>query len=364
MNNLAIQSEEIKSTAKAHILIVDDEEPVRTLLKRILEREGYACETAEDAQKAAALMLIHKFNLVISDVKMPGKSGIQFLEEIKTKRPEVATLIMTGLGDKQIADAAIEKGSYGFLHKPFQKTQVLATVAHALKCRSMDLQNQFEVENLEAIIKDQEQCLDQANIKLKNILQSIIKAMSMAIESRDPYTAGHQQRVANLAAAIASEMGYAEEDIQNLKMACLIHDIGKISVPAEILCKPGKLSAAEFNIIKDHARIGYTILKEIEFPYPLAQVIYQHHERMDGSGYPQGLKGDEIHPHAKILAVADVVEAMISHRPYRPGIEMDLVLEEIQLEKGQLYDPKVVDVCVRIIKTTNGKFFNNHFSNP
>jgi putative two-component system response regulator len=357
MNNLAIK-EDIKLAGavpgKANILIVDDEESVRIMLKRMLEREGYSCETAEDAQNASLILLTHKADLVISDVQMPGKSGIQLLDEIKQKRPEIATLIMTGLGDKQIVDVAISKGSSGYLYKPFQKNQVLANVSHALRCRSMELQNQFEVENLEEIITEQTQSLDQANLKLKKILESIVKAMSMAIESRDPYTAGHQQRVAKVAAAIASEMGYSEEQIQNLRMACLIHDIGKISVPAEILCKPGKLTDAEFNIIKDHPRIGYNILKEIEFSYPLAEIIHQHHERLDGSGYPLGLKGDQIHQDAKILAVADVVEAMISHRPYRPALDIEYAMDEIILKKGRLYDPESVDACLKIIK--NGDY--------
>jgi putative two-component system response regulator len=353
MINLAMKQQEsmtVKSISKATILIVDDEESVRTMLKRMLEREGYACETAEDAEKAILNLLSHKIDLVISDVRMPGKSGIQLMEEIKQNRPEIATLIMTGLGDKQIADAAISAGSSGYLYKPFQKIQVLASVSHALKARVLDLQNRFEMENLEGVITEKDRGLNAADAKLKKTLESIVKAMSLAIESRDPYTAGHQQRVAKVAAAIAAEMGYSEDQIQNLKMACLIHDIGKISVPAEILCKPGKLSEAEYNIIKDHPRIGYNILKEIEFSYPLADIIHQHHERLDGSGYPFGLKDSQIHLDAKILAVADVVEAMISHRPYRPALGIRIAMDEIISKKGRLYDPEIVDACQKVIE--------------
>jgi putative nucleotidyltransferase with HDIG domain len=351
MQNVAIKDEAQMMEGplkKASILIVDDEESVSAMLKRMLEREGYACQTADDAAKASLLLITHPFDLVISDVNMPGKSGIQFLEEIKQKRPEIAILIMTGLGDKKIADAAISMGANGYLQKPFQKTQVLATVSHAIRQRAIEMQNQFERENLEETICERTQSLDLANQKLKNILDGIIKAMSLAIESRDPYTAGHQQRVAHLASAMASEMDFSEERVQNLRMACLIHDIGKIAVPAEILSKPCKLSDAEFTIIKDHPRIGYQILKEIAFSYPLAEIIYQHHERMDGSGYPLGLRGDQIHQDAKILAVADVVEAIISHRPYRPALGIDMAMDEIRMKKGRLYDPEAVDACLSL----------------
>lgn len=353
MNNLALDAivpMESGNINKATILIVDDEESVRKFLKRLLEKEGYICATAEDAEKAICFLLANRIDLVISDVQMPGKSGLQLLEEIKQHQPEVATLIMTGLGDKQIADAAIEKGSCGYLYKPFQKTQVLANVSHALRCRAIDLQNRFEMENFELIIDEKNQSLTQANLKVKNILESIIKAISMAIESRDPYTAGHQQRVAKLVAAIASDMGFSDEHIQYLKMAGIVHDIGKISVPAEILCKPAKLTDAEMNIIKDHPRIGYNILKEIEFPYPLAEIIYQHHERLDGSGYPNGLTKEHIHEDAKILAVADVVEAMISHRPYRPALGIEFAMDELKQHAGRFYDPKAVDVCCRLFE--------------
>jgi len=361
MNNPLLKQDVLPASpaiiGKANILIVDDEESVRTMLKRMLEREGYMCEVAEDAQKAGFILLTRNIDLVISDVQMPGKSGIELLDEIKQKRPEIAILIMTGFGDKNIAEAAISKGSFGYLHKPFQKTQVLASVSYALRARLMDLQKRFEMENLEVIINERTENLDQVNIKLKLVLDGIIKAMSLAVESRDPYTAGHQQRVAKLAVAIASEMGYSEEQNQNLRMACLIHDIGKISVPAEILCKPSKLTDAEFNIIKEHARIGYNILKEIEFPYPMADVIHQHHERLDGSGYPRGLKSEQIHPDAMILAVADVVEAMISHRPYRPALPMELAIKEITAKAGKLYEDRVVDACLSLFP--GGRFKYN-----
>ncbi len=186
--------------------------------------------------------------------------------------------------------------------------------------------------------------------KLEQTLLQTIEAIAATLEARDPYTAGHQRRVAALARAIAQEMGLSDEEIRGLYLAASIHDLGKIHVPAEILSKPGLLSPVEFELIKIHPQTGYNIIKDAQFPWPIAQMVLQHHERMDGSGYPQHLKGEQMLPEAKILAVADVVEAMSSHRPYRPGLGLDAALEEITKYRGVLYDPAVVDSCIALFR--------------
>ena len=183
---------------------------------------------------------------------------------------------------------------------------------------------------------------------LRKALGGTIEAMALTVETRDPYTAGHQRRVSNLARGIATEMGVSKDQIQGVRMAGVIHDVGKISVPGEILSKPGKIGANEFGIIKEHPRVGYNILKTVDFPWPIAQIVLQHHERMDGSGYPDGISGDNILIEARILAVADVVEAMASHRPYRAALGIDLALNEISKNRGSSYDSKVVDACLRL----------------
>jgi PAS domain S-box-containing protein len=195
----------------------------------------------------------------------------------------------------------------------------------------------------------------QAEQKLKDTLESLRKAVSAtvqvmvsAVEIRDPYTAGHQHRVADLARTIAAEMGFPQERIDGIRMAGSIHDIGKLSIPAEILSKPTKLTGIEFSLIKEHAQLGYEILKNVESSWPLAETVYQHHERMDGSGYPNKLKGDEIIMEARILAVADVIESMANHRPYRPSLGICAALEEIARNRGLLYDPEVVNACLRV----------------
>lgn len=181
-------------------------------------------------------------------------------------------------------------------------------------------------------------------------LEETVQVIATMVEMRDPYTNGHQQRVAELAVAIATEMALPEEQIRGIHLAGEIHDLGKIQVPAEILSKPGRLSEAEFALIKSHPQTGYDVLKNIKFPWPIAQIVLQHHERLDGSGYPQGLIGDQIMPEARILIVADVVEAMSSHRPYRPGLGLPSALAEIRKNRGRFYDPQVVDACIRLFE--------------
>jgi PAS domain S-box-containing protein/putative nucleotidyltransferase with HDIG domain len=184
--------------------------------------------------------------------------------------------------------------------------------------------------------------------RLRKAMGATIQAMSLTIEMRDPYTAGHQKRVSDLARAIATEMKLSREDIDAIRMAASIHDLGKISIPAEILSKPGKISEYEFRLIQNHPQIGYEILRTIEFPWPIAEIVLQHHERMNGSGYPNGVRGDDISPIARILAVADVVEAMVSHRPYRSALTLGEAIHEITKNRGSLYDPDAVDACKRL----------------
>jgi len=179
-------------------------------------------------------------------------------------------------------------------------------------------------------------------------LGGTIEAMALTVETRDPYTAGHQRRVSDLARAIATEMDISENRVQGIRLAGVIHDIGKISVPGEILSKPGRISKHEFGIIKEHPTVGYNILKTVDFPWPIAQIVLQHHERFDGSGYPNGLSGEDILLEARIMAVADVVEAMASHRPYRASLGTDMALKEIAKNRGILYDAQVVEVCLRL----------------
>jgi HD-GYP domain-containing protein (c-di-GMP phosphodiesterase class II) len=200
------------------------------------------------------------------------------------------------------------------------------------------------------IRKQTEEQLHQTLESLRKAVGTTIQVLVSAVESRDAYTAGHQSRSADLACAIATEMGITPYKIEGIRMAGIIHDIGKLSIPVEILSKPSKLSDIEFALIKQHSRSGYEMLKDVESPWPLAEIVYQHHERMNGSGYPRNLKGDEIIMEARIMAVADVMEAMASHRPYRPALGIEAALEEIEKNKGILYDNVVADTCLKLFR--------------
>jgi putative nucleotidyltransferase with HDIG domain len=187
-------------------------------------------------------------------------------------------------------------------------------------------------------------------------MNGIINALALTVEQRDPYTAGHQQRVSKLACAIAGEMGIPADQIEGIRMAGIVHDIGKMHIPVEILSRPGKLTKDEFNIVRSHAQVGYDILKGIDFPWPIAGIVHQHHELIDGSGYPMGPHNGDILLEARILCVADVVEATSSHRPYRPALGMDAALEGICKSKGICYDSDVVDACLKVIKEKGFEF--------
>lgn len=196
--------------------------------------------------------------------------------------------------------------------------------------------------------KQAEEVLNQTLEKLRKAMGATIQAITLTVEMRDPYTAGHQRRVSDLARAIADRLDFSTEKIDAIRMAASIHDLGKISIPSEILSKPGKLNETEYTLVKTHPQVGNNILKQIEFPWPIAQIILQHHERINGSGYPQKLKDRQIMIEARILGVADVVEAMVSHRPYRTAIGLDKALEEIRRNRGSLYDPEIVDICLSL----------------
>jgi PAS domain S-box-containing protein len=223
-----------------------------------------------------------------------------------------------------------------------------AALAHIAQHIAPMLHSRLEADGHEAARRRAEESLTQSLRRLQGAMGGIVQAMVMAVEARDPYTAGHQRRVARLSTAIAEEMGLPSCVVDGVRYASVIHDIGKISVPAEILSKPMRLSAPELGLVRTHPQSGFDILKDIDFPWPIATIVRQHHERLDGSGYPMGLKGDDILVEARILGVADVVDAVVSHRPYRPALGIDAALSELSTQRKVLYDAAVVDACIRL----------------
>jgi len=327
----------------SNILVVDDEESVRRLLNRMLSRGGYECTLAADAAEARKFIKDRNFELILCDVAMPGESGIDFIRYVAAEYPDTATIMVTAVDDPEIAETAMEAGVYGYMIKPFNPNEVIISIRNSLRRRELELASRV-------YRMDLEQKVEERTAELRKTLNGTIYALTMTVEMRDPYTAGHQQRVSDLSSVMATEMGFSKDEIMGVRMAGVLHDIGKIAIPAEILSKPGLLNKTEFELIKNHSQVGYDILKTIQFPWPLSQIVLQHHERIDGSGYPNGLLGKEILIESRILGVADVVEAMASHRPYRAALGIDKALEEISINKGKLYDAEVVNACLRVFK--------------
>jgi len=343
------------------VLVVDDEPQVCRLLRQILERNGYACTTASDASEARALLKERSFELVLSDIHMPGESGLDLIRHVLSAHPDTAAVMVTAVDDPVVAETALEIGAYDYIIKPFEKNSVLISVANALRRRKLEADNRLYREKLEEMVSERTAELEQTLGKLRKTLEGTIRAIALTVEIRDPYTSGHQKRVADLSCAIARKMGLGEDRVEGLLMGGSVHDLGKIAVPAEILSKPTRLTPDEINLIRQHPKAGHDILKPLEFPWPIARMVLEHHERLDGSGYPRGLSGNEILLEARILAVSDVVEAMSSHRPYRPALGLDRALGEIEEKKGILYDPDAVDACTELLRTKgfNLKLFSD-----
>jgi len=328
----------------ANILVVDDERDIRETLRQGILLAGYDCISADSGEAALELLRTQPVDIVISDINMPEMDGIELLRHIKADF-DASVVIMTGFVDDFTYEEIVGLGASDFVQKPVRLKEIVARLQRVLLER-LTLQDRNDA--MVALQKN----LD----KFQRAMVGIVQAISMAIELRDPYTAGHQLRVAQLACAIGRELELDEDAIYGLRMASVLHDLGKITVPAEILTRPGQLNDLEYGIIKNHVQAGYDIIKKIEFPWPLAEIVMQHHERIDGSGYPRGLTGDDIMFEAKILAVADVFETIASHRPYRPSLGINRAIEELNEHKGVLYDEKVASACVVLMEEKGFQF--------
>ena len=353
-----------KEEGNLKVLICDDDPQDRKLIRHYLrEITGWDIMTLEAGQADEIQTAINKgaVDMVLMDFHMPEKSGMDWLKEI-TEKGIAPVVMLTGYGDEEIAVRLLQLGAVGYLPKRRLSAEKLAdTIDNALQKWRELLISRSNLEQLKRLINaDSLTAALNRQTFMKTLGKAMgsetLQAMAMIVEMRDPYTAGHQQRVAQLACAIAKEMGLTEDEITGLRLAGLIHDIGKVRVPAEILTNPNRLSEAEFSMIKLHPSLGYDVLKNIDLPWPVAQIIHQHHERIDGSGYPLGLSGEEILIEARILAVADVVEAISSHRPYRPALGLDYALKEITKNKGKLYDPTAVNTCLRLFRELGFEF--------
>ena len=319
------------------ILVVQDEVGIRDILSYGIEASGCRCLTAESAETALKILESEPLEVVISDVQMKGMSGLDLCRHVK-QHYDADVIIITGLVNNFAYEEIIGQGASDFIEKPIRLAEIVARLKRVL----------YERRTREELKRTAEE-LRKNGLRFQKAMEGSVQAIALAVEMRDPYTSGHQNRVADLACAIARIIKMPEDRIYGLRMASVIHDLGKLTIPGEILCKPGRLSKPEYAMIKTHVQSGYDILKKIDFPWPLADIVIQHHERLDGSGYPQGLSGDEILIEARILSVADVFETIGSHRPYRPSLGMQKAMNELIDNSGRLYDPVVVDACRKLV---------------
>ncbi|MCK9200441.1 MAG: HD domain-containing protein [Gallionella sp.] len=337
--------EQTSMNRELRVLMLEDTVTDAELAERELRKAGIVFTALRVETQDAFERALAEFHpdIILSDYKLPNFNGMAALGIVQRDHPEVPVVMVTGALSDIEAVELIHAGAKDYVLK-----DRLARLAPAV-------QRALATEQSTRARQAAEKALRESEKKLRSSLLDSITALAAIVEMRDPYTSGHQRRVAQLAIAIARKMQLPDEQVEGIHLASVVHDVGKIRVPAEILSKPGLLSELEFALIKDHPRNGYEILNPIDFPWPIAQIVLQHHERLDGSGYPQGLKGDQIILEARILSVADVVEAMSSHRPYRAGLGMEAALAQISAQRGSHFDEKVVDACVAL-------FHEQHYS--
>ncbi len=328
---------------KTTILVVDDEEHVRKLLQRILEDAGYNVLMAGSGQEALDKLLQSENQepqLILLDIKMPGKLGIELLPEIKTSYPDTAIVMATATSDINIAIQCMKQGAYDYITKPFNLDEVILCVDRALEKRRLELEVKEYRQHLEAKVAEQAE-------KIRASFLNAITALAYALEAKDKYTSGHSQRVADISVAIAKKMGLPEESIDKVRLAGLLHDIGKIGVRESVLNKPSRLTDEEFQHVQKHSEIGEHILAPIADDEEILRLVRYHHEHYDGSGYPDRLEYDQIPLGARILAISDAYDAMTSERPYRKAMSNKAAYTEIEHGEGTQFDPGVADTFLR-----------------
>lgn len=327
------------------ILVVDDEEPIREIVTSMLAASNYKTRQAASGLEALALLDSgEEFELMLSDLMMADLDGIGLLERTKERYPDMPVVMVTAVHDISVALAAIRNGAYDYLLKPFEREQLLATVRRALENRRLKLENRDYQTKLESLVAARTEQLRKAMGTLERSYDITLEALGDALDLKDAETEGHSKRVTAFTIAIARAMGISKDQIAVIARGAFLHDIGKMAIPDAILRKPGALEPEEVAIMREHCYRGYQILKKIPFLTEAAEIVYSHQERWDGTGYPRGLKGEQIPLGARMFSVADTLDAITSDRPYRPKQPISAACEEIKAWSGRQFDPEVVKV--------------------
>ena len=349
-------------TRRTNILIVDDENSIREVLAEGLIGAGYPCSTASDAADAMRKLQSVRFNLVLSDIRMPGGTGLELLEQIKDHDPDIDVIMVSGVVDTGTAIESIRQGARDYVTKPFNLTDVLFTVDRVVEQRRLVEENRLYQRDLEHKVAERTEELSRKNkevqslfLELKtafneiqNTYEATLEALIAALDSRDSETQGHSMRVSEFTALVAGHMGISEPELTDIRRGALLHDVGKIGIPDAILRKPGPLNAEEWTVMEEHPQLGYDMLKGITFLEGAIPIVLSHQEKFDGTGYPHGLKTGEIPLGARIFSVVDTYDAITSTRPYRKGRSYEVARDEIVKFSGTQFDPRVVETFLKI----------------
>jgi len=334
-----------------HILVVDDEEMIRELLSSALQQENYHCHMAANVDEAFAILGTQRIDLVISDIMMPGRSGVDLLRDLKKVDSEIAVLMITGLSDMNTALECIHLGADDYLTKPFGISRVMLTVRNLLEKRCLAIEKKNYQVSLEFKVMEQTEQLRRTMNELNEAYHTTLTALVKALDAREKEVGSHSERVMNFSVLIAGKLGIRGAELEQLAKGALLHDIGKIGITDNILLKPGKLNDEDWIDMRKHPQIGYAILSEIAFLKGPAEIILSHHERYDGTGYPKGLTGEQIPIGARIFTLVDTLDAMTSDRPYRKALPFEAVTCEIRKFRGSQFEPALADLFLSISRS-------------
>jgi len=338
--------------SKSRLLVVDDDESVRRIVAEILSEEGYHPSIAASVNEACTLLEETPHELVITDIKMPDTDGLAFLKILREQHPQIGVIMMTGYGQIESAVEALRLGAADYLTKPIRVSSLSSSVLKALANRNTNLENEEYHKSLEGVVAHKTLELERAYAEISETYKLTLEALVTALDARECETGHHSQRVVRYSLAIAQEMNVSPEELEHLARGALLHDIGKIGVPDSILLKPGPLNESEWDDMRKHPEIGARILSDIDFLEEASKVVLAHQEQWSGGGYPHGLRGEEIPLGARIFAVADTLDAIVSDRPYRKGRSLEYAREEIQQHAGTQFDPKVVEAFMKVSDET------------
>jgi response regulator RpfG family c-di-GMP phosphodiesterase len=340
------------SSPAVRVLIVDDDPALRKILSVMLTHADIVCRTAACGEEALRLLENQPTDVVISDLRMPGISGMDLLIEVRERYPHLAFLMVTGQDETRVGVRAMQLGADDYLLKPFDADVVLGSLHRSLQKKKLEREVQEYRLHLEEMVSERTQQLRTALQQTERSYEDTLEALGAAIDLRDSPTAGHSRRVFLYSMELAKSIGGLEQEIRSIAMGAWLHDIGKLAIPDRVLLKPGPLTESEWEIMRRHARIGYELVKSISFLAGAAEIVLTHHERFDGSGYPQKMNGDEIPFGARIFAVADTLDAMTSDWPYRAALPLQAARDVIERGSGTLFDPLVAAAFLRVPSET------------